>query len=108
MTTTIAYKKGETTRIPGQVLLSGAPLALTGKTVKVKLADSDTADTVVSLASGSGVDITGASDGLFSWVVTAANLTTLGEPERVWTVVNVWNGDDSLAFSAAGYVSVEL
>lgn len=109
MAATAVYKKGDTTRIPAQVILGGGPLPLGGKSVKVKLAASDIAEIVVTLTtSGGGVEITSAGTGSFNWVVTAADLAALGDPEQVWTVINVWNADDTLAFTAAGYVSVEL
>jgi hypothetical protein len=109
MASTIVYKKSDANRIAAQIILDGTPLALGDKRVTVRLADSDTAGSFVELTEGAGqVTVEGGSEGRFSWLVTSANLATIGDPEQVWTVVSAWNSDDTLAFTAAGYVSVEL
>lgn len=102
------YKKSHTTRLKARVTSGGLALVLTGLTIEVKLAVSDDAATVVALAAGTGVTVLDANDGLFCWDVTAAHLTTLGNPDQVLTVVNIWNADNTLALETSDYIEVAL
>jgi hypothetical protein len=108
MAATAVYKKGETTRINFQVIANGVPLSFVGKTLKVKVAPDDTSDTIVTYTDGDGLGITNAAQGRAWWEVAQADLDTLGNPESVFTVLSVWNADGSLAFTARGFVGVEL
>lgn len=102
------YKKGRTTRLKCRVTVNGLALDLTGRTIEIKLAESDDAATVVSLTTGSGVTILDALDGSLAWDVTSANLTTLGTPDNVLTVINVYNADNTLEAEGSGMIEVAL
>ena len=102
------YKRGETTRINAQALVDGLPLSLTGRTLKVKLAPDEQSTNIITLTVGSGASIADAAQGRFWWEVTQGNLTTLGNPNNVWTVVNLFNADNTLAFEAYGMMQVRL
>jgi hypothetical protein len=104
MAGTIVYKKGHTTRIPGVAYVAGAPLDLAAIDVQVRLSANDVN---VDLTEGAGVTVAGAT-GAFSYDVSAANLTTLGNPDTVTTVLNFWNADNTLALTATAVVGVEL
>jgi len=105
---TITYKKFETTRITAQLALAGVPVDLTNKVVKVKLALSDQGETVVTLTDGAGVGVSSGSGGQFFWEVSAANIAALGNPTTIWTVINIFNNNNTLAYTGKGFVSVTL
>ena len=102
------YKRGETTRINAQSLIDGLPLNLTGRTLKIKLAPDEQSTNVITLTVGSGAGVADAAAGRFWWEVTPANLTTLGNTDNVWTVTNLFNADNTLAFEARGMIEVRL
>lgn len=102
------YKKGRTTRLKAKATADGLPLSLTGRDIEVKLALDDDAATVVTLSIGSGVTILNAGNGEFAWDVSAANLATLGNPDNVFTVVNIWNADNTLAMEKSDVIEVAL
>lgn len=104
----LVYKRDRTTRLLGQALVDGVPLNLASRTLEVRLAVSDTATTALTLGTGAGAAVTDAALGRFWWEVSPANLTALGDINNVWTVINVYNADNSLAFEAYGNAEVRL
>lgn len=100
-----AYKFGRTTRLTLQARDdAGAPINLTDRTLEVKLAPGELSTNVVTATSG----VLSATAGTLFWEVTQANLTTLGNVNNVWTVVNIYNGDNTLAYEAFGVIEVRL
>jgi hypothetical protein len=102
------YKKGRTTRINAQALVDGLPLNLASRIIEVKLAEDEQSSTVLTLTAGAGAGVANAVEGRFWWEVSQANLTTLGDPGNVWTVLNWYNADNTLAFEAYGNIEVRL
>lgn len=101
-TQTAIVKKGETTRLLGQVFENDMPMDLTGLTLTVKLATPDKA-TFLTATSGTGPAL---NDYYFD--VTAANLATLGNPSQVYFDVTLKNASNVIFASGANMLNVVL
>ena len=102
------YKRGRTTRLTAQALIDGLPMSLAGKTLEVKLAPDEQSTNIITLTVSAGAGVADAAQGRFWWEVTAANLTTLGNGDNLWTVINWFNADNTLAFEVYGMIEVRL
>jgi hypothetical protein len=102
MTATLVYKRDHTRRIYAAASNDAGVINISGCTIEVKLIAGAT---LVTLSLGSGVALSGAT-GTFSYDVTAANLVTLGSPDQVTTIINIWNADNTLLMSRTGVMAV--
>lgn len=100
----LTYKKLHNTRIMCQARKAGQAVVLTGTAIEVVLQAGAT-QVVLNLAAGVRLE---SGVGNFSYVVSPANLTALGDPAQVETAFRVWNADDTLALAARATIDVTL
>jgi hypothetical protein len=100
----LTYKKFHDTRLKCQARVAGQFLALAGKEIEVIL-ESGATHVILNLSAGVQLESGG---GNFSYLVTVANLATLGDPTQVKTAFRVWNADNTLALAAQATVDVTL
>jgi hypothetical protein len=102
----VVYKLNHTTRTKVAGFLNDVAQTLATKEVVVVLINGDA---VLTLTEGGGVTIDGDSLG-FSYVVTAANLTSdlaMTGPGQVRTIINIYNSDSSIFMDGSGTVEVD-